>query len=670
MSFLRRIFNNRTLRVDILTIFLFLISLSSLLIISFTYSRNSKSLMEFSVTVIDRASSAIVARMDDLVITADHVAENAGTLIPSSQYFSFEDERLISYMASVVLNHSTIYAIFFSNPAGDLLEVLNLKATRQTYFLSDPSKSLPPGTILALRLIKQGEYERWFYKNENLENLATEDVTPVSDPRGRVWYEGAYKQKIYWSSVHHFIPRNIPGITVSRGNFSSDNQLISIVGLDISLDLLAQFLSEEKIGKSGKAYLVEKGGKIIVPENSPTGEVASAYAKYLEEGERDFRFMSEKRAFLGSATELPLIRPLDWLLLTIVPLDDFFADLLSTQRQVVVISLAILILSSLLVIYFSKRISHPIVALAQEIDKIRQLDLTSEKRIFSNIREIKIMDAAIAAMRSAIRSFSRYIPKEIVRQLVEKEQEISLGGEKKEVVVFFSDIEGFTSIANVQPPEELMPLLTEYLDGLSRIILETRGNIDKYVGDGIMAIWGAPLDDSESASEACSAALRCQVFSDQLAQKFQMAGKPIFKTRIGIEMGDAIVGNIGTMERINYTVIGEAVNIASRLQVTNKNYHTRIMISEKLNQKIEGRFLTRPLDIVEIRGKKEKIKIYELMAELEGAPPEMQALQSSFTEAFNAFQSQDLGRAKALFTALQQKFPNDYPTQLYLARFN
>jgi len=203
--------------------------------------------------------------------------------------------------------------------------------------------------------------------------------------------------------------------------------------------------------------------------------------------------------------------------------------------------------------------------------------------------------------------------------------------------------------------------------------LAEKGTIDKYIGDGIMAFWGAPHPLSDHADQACLSALRCQSLLKTLNDKRIQNNLPPFFTRIGINTGVALVGNLGTMERMNYTAIGDAVNLASRLQNINKMYRTKIIIGEETKAKLSANFLVRPLDIVEVRGKKNKTKIFELIGTLSGDPetqatPAQIELSKLFTEAVDAFEQGDLEAAKAKFTAIYEKFPNDEPAQFYLKR--
>jgi adenylate cyclase len=203
---------------------------------------------------------------------------------------------------------------------------------------------------------------------------------------------------------------------------------------------------------------------------------------------------------------------------------------------------------------------------------------------------------------------------------------------------------------------------------MSKIILKDSGTIDKYIGDGIMAFWGAPDSMPDHPIKACLAALDCQAFVTEFNQRQKQNGKPELKTRIGINTGIAIAGNIGTHERMNYTVIGDMVNTAARLEQMNKTYHTSIIISEAVMKKIGDLFLTRPLDFTEVKGRKEKIRIFELIHLRSSATSSQLALAQEFTQAYENFYAGHLSAAREQFRAILEKFPEDYPTHMYLER--
>ncbi len=634
--------------------------------------------MGFSKQTIELAGSLILDRVYTLMSSAERLSAMSVRLLLHPENISRENKELISHMLSIIEFYPDLYGLYYGTANGSFIEVVNLSVAGQTHLLSDPTKPLPSASRYGLRILDRGASapsDIWYYIDAQFNFIGSEPIVGANfDPRTRAWYEGALRTKgLYWTDVYRFSLLKTQGITVSDALLSSANGVSAVAGADLSLRFLSEFLNERVIGKRGQAFILDEAKQVIIPAEESAGRisrasVSAAIATLHTQQRSDVLFEEGGVKYIASLHEFPIVLRKTWSVLIVVPVGDFLAELLATQHQVVLISVGIALLAILLVIYFSKRISVPIVTLAHETDKIKHLDFSSNARVDSNVKEIILMDDSIASMRVALRSFSRYIPKEIVMRLVEKGQELTLGGEKKQVAILFSDITGFTSIAEERPTEELLAHLTDYFLLFSRILLQHEGTIDKYLGDGMMALWGAPTPIESPAKQACLAALECQAALTEFNRASAIAGKPIFHTRFGINIGTAIVGNIGTMERMNYTAMGDAVNVAARLQPINKVYQTSIIISEDVARQLGDAFAMRPLDDLELRGKKQKTKIYELIATKEGATKLQAELCAAFTQGYEAYAKKDNVRARALFVALRQKFPDDYPTQLYLER--
>jgi adenylate cyclase len=210
--------------------------------------------------------------------------------------------------------------------------------------------------------------------------------------------------------------------------------------------------------------------------------------------------------------------------------------------------------------------------------------------------------------------FGKYVSPVVIENLIKNPDKINLGGEKKNITLFFSDIRGFTSISEKLDPEELVSLLNEYLTEMTSIIIKDQGLVDKYMGDGIMAFWGAPLDQKNHAEMACSSSLEMMDKLKDLQKKWKKEGIPSFNIGIGLNSGDAIVGNMGSSTRFDYTAMGDNVNLASRMEGLNKVYGTNIIISEKTHKIVKDKFESRKLDAVKVKGKKKPILIYELIS--------------------------------------------------------
>lgn len=686
---LSELFKNRKLQVDIVTIFMILVASTSFFIISFTYSRNYKSIMNFSRTTIQRSANLVLEKIDCLIHDFEQIPEAADGLIMSRADVTTSNRQLMSYMKDLVKVHPSLTAFYVGTLDGSLLEVINLKVARQTHYLSEPSKALPDTCLYAIRYVDRSipnPTENYYYLNKDYVQVSQENIAPVIfDSRSRPWYTGVLSSNgIYWTNVYQYDPTNEPGITVATPIFDAAGNFMGASGADLSLTLMSKFLKEQDVSKSGKALILDnQTGNILLPldvKNHPSSEgsitnsvITRAYLGYQQNKKTDFLFEENGVQYLTAFNAFPIAFGNEWLIMIIAPLEDFFGEILQTQKQVVVISICIFLIAGTLVIFFSKRISRPISILAKEIDKIKHLELDSTLRIKSNISEISMMDSSIAAMRSAISSFSKYVPKEIVRRLIKQGQDITIGGEKKDITIMFCDIVGFTPIAEKLPVDTLMPLLAEYFDELSRVILQTHGTIDKYIGDSIMAFWGAPDELTQPWSHACEAALRCQAMLKTLNSARLAKNEPQFITKFGIDAGMVIVGNIGTNERINYTAIGDAVNTAARLQSVNSIYHTSIIISENIYQHVKEQFLSRPLDIVMVKGKLTKIKIYELMAKndsdpLIGTTPELKSLAEGFAQAYKAFEQDNKAEALRLFKELSLAFPEDEPSKFLIKK--
>lgn len=210
--------------------------------------------------------------------------------------------------------------------------------------------------------------------------------------------------------------------------------------------------------------------------------------------------------------------------------------------------------------------------------------------------------------------FEKYVDKAVVKQILDNPSLVKLGGEEREITTLFADIEGFTSMAEKMGPTNTVGMLNSYLTEMSNIIIENGGTIDKYIGDAIMSFWGAPLSDADHAFNCCEAAINMQRKLTALHTKWIHYGRPVVNQRIGINSGRAVVGNMGAETRLNYTAIGDSVNLAARLEGVNKEYGTRLLMSEHTYRKVHDKVLSREMDLVVVMGKTEPVRIYELIA--------------------------------------------------------
>jgi adenylate cyclase len=264
------------------------------------------------------------------------------------------------------------------------------------------------------------------------------------------------------------------------------------------------------------------------------------------------------------------------------------------------------------------------------------------------------------------RAFSQYMDETVVAHLLKNPELIKPGGQRRRVTVFFADIAGFTTIAEKFPPEETALMLHDVLNAVSEEVIRYHGVIDKYIGDCVMAFWGAPLDSPDAGRDACRAALASLQALELVNQGFVARGLGTISMRVGLHTGDAIVGNLGSDRLFDFTVIGDTVNLASRLESANKYFSTRIMISEDTLQDAGDGFLVRELGLIAVKGKVHPVRIYELLAEQGSAPEELLHWAGDYRRAMGLFHNRRWQEAGGLFQSLLALQPQDGPAAYYL----
>lgn len=333
------------------------------------------------------------------------------------------------------------------------------------------------------------------------------------------------------------------------------------------------------------------------------------------------------------------------------------------------VSLGYILLTMPLGLMFANRIRRPLCTLTAEMEKIGRFELDDEMFVSTRIFEINRMVQRLESMRRGLRSFEKYVPSDLVRDLIELGRDAKLGGEKKHLTIFFSDIANFTSISERLEPEKLVGFLGEYLTVVNDALSQNQATVDKYIGDSVMAFWGAPRNVENPAIKSCHAALECQRKINLLSQKWKSNGLDVeFKTRIGLHTGDVIVGNIGSEARMNYTIIGDNVNLASRIESANKYYGTSILVSETTHQQANKCFVMRLIDFAVLNGKSTPIRLYELVG-YRGDMNKNQLDQIELYEkAFHFYTEKNFPMAIFLLKRLFKKNPLDYATYLLLER--
>ena len=351
-------------------------------------------------------------------------------------------------------------------------------------------------------------------------------------------------------------------------------------------------------------------------------------------------------------------------------------DFLKEQSKSSVILLIFLFSIILaLIFYKSKRIAAiitPLIILGYLFASV----LVFDKGIIMNLVYVPV--AVVAAFVSEIilsyrierkakiqlkSAFSKYVSPAVMDEVIKDPEKLKLGGVRKDVTVFFSDIRGFTSISEKLSPEKLVHILNEYLTAMTDIIMKHNGVVDKYIGDAIMAFWGAPLPQEDHAEMACSTSLDMIKKLEELKEKWKEQDFPEIRIGVGLNSGPAVIGNMGSYDRFDYTAMGDTINLGSRLEGLTKQYKVNIIISDSTKVEIKNKFITRKLDLVRVKGKKKPITIYELVCRKEDLTIPMEKKIKTFENALNFYLKRRWRSAIAAF-----KEVDDFASREFIKR--
>ncbi len=265
--------------------------------------------------------------------------------------------------------------------------------------------------------------------------------------------------------------------------------------------------------------------------------------------------------------------------------------------------------------------------------------------------------------------FGSYLSDNLVQEMLRNPAKLRLGGERKYATTFFSDLKDFTSISERLSPEEMLQQLNEYLSAMTDIVLKYGGYLDKYDGDAIMAAYGVPIEEEDHAERACFAALEMQEKLRELRRNWQAENRPLLQARIGINSGNMIAGNIGGKHRFDYTVIGDSVNLAARLEGVNKMYGTSIIVSEETHELAKEKIIVRELDYIRVKGKTKPVRVFELLARRDrGIDHQYAAVFSHFARGLEHYRLQNWKRAIFEFRRVLQLKQDDGPATEFLRR--
>jgi adenylate cyclase len=521
-------------------------------------------------------------------------------------------------------------------------------------------------------------------------------ITPSDyEATAQPWYRRAVAENgPGWSMLSHLPYRDRPAIVTSTP-IVINLDFAGVVAVVVELDRLSQFLASLQVGKTGTVVLLDRSDRVVA-------SAASAALKRQRQGEmpelktlaRDHPMLASVGALLrGSSLSLADLRetrqlqttgPIDgkdyfvtfsplnfnnWVVATVIPASDFLA---SIQRSAMILLIALagltLMVAAIAILSANRLVAAPLLRIAGQLKHIQDFQLDRVVRLASPLREIDDLSGVLLQMSRGLASFQKYMPTELVRMLVSQGVEARPGGHQQELTVMFTDAAGFTGISE-ELGDRVVPVLAEYLEAVSTAVLNRSGTIDKFIGDGVMAFWGAPAPNERHAADACAAALECQhLLALQRAEAERRGGTPL-RMRVGINTGRMLVGNIGSSERLSYTVIGDPVNVASRLEVLGKIYGVEIVIGEDTRTAAGDAIIVRRLDRVAVYGRIGGLAIYELLGMALGAGTEAPQWVETYEAGLAAYEDRSWSEAVRRFEAMTAcRGGVDRPSEILLER--
>ena len=674
-KFAKEEFNKIQFRI--VSVFLILMSVAAITIITINYKENQKAISETSLITTRQIGLGAIQHLNSIIDSVQMLTITTASLISEQTEVSKTHFMVINHLLSTLVENTLIARIEIATIDGLLLSAAKLNLTNQTQYRFNLIENLPDRAHYVISTITNTNgvnLEECIYLDTSFNVVTTESHSPpLNDRRTKSWYSEIIDwPRNSWSNPYD-IASGIQGISFSTP-IISEKKLIGVVGTDLALSSLSDLILDTVIGTTGRAFVLNNAGEIILPvvlSGSMPYIIEEGYDVFTSTGKTNFVLKSSGESYVFEIFNFPLDVNTEWVVIMSAPLSDFFDPILKSDINSIFAGFITLLIAALLIYLASGKIAKPINQLAEEVKQIQDLDFTEGPPIVSNIYEISLLNASIQTMRKVFASFTKYVPKDVVTQLILQDEFIKTLGERKNMTILFSDIAEFTTIAESMKVEDISKNLTEYFEIFTNIILSYAGTIDKYIGDSVMALWNAPLPVASHSEKACEA---CLIFIAKTKNPNEKNPFLRASTYFGINSGEVIVGNIGTSERISYTAIGTVVNTTDRLLKLNKIYNTSVIIGENTRENIPSRFITRPLDFIAVKGRKQPIQIHELMGLSENANIELNIstkeieLAKQFTQAFNAFHKGDLKEAKTLFTAISKQYPKDDPTKIYLKR--
>ncbi|MGH6934456.1 MAG: adenylate/guanylate cyclase domain-containing protein [Dongiaceae bacterium] len=509
------------------------------------------------------------------------------------------------------------------------------------------------------------------------------------------WYLRAVQEGAGWNRVTGLPDSMSAGIS-SSAPLTINTRFRGVINAFIEFERLSRFLQGVKVGENGTVVLLSRDGHIVASPDPaaieqqqqglmPSLEQLGANNRSLSLVDHTIKTMAVDLQRVSETQQLEVTEPdtgetyyvafaalnfRGWTVATVIPVNDFLASIEDSLEDLIFILVGLtVLLAGIAVLVTNRLVAQPLTRIAGQLKHIENFRLDRVQRVVSRLTELDGLSQALVQMSRGLASFQKYMSTELVRTLVSQGIEAKPGGTQEVLTVSFSDLAGFTSLSE-RLGEGVVPVLTEFLESATAAVAVHHGEIDKFIGDAVMAFWGAPIANPNHARDACAAALECaRRMAERRIKTGNGADEIVLQVRTGINTGRMLVGNIGSSERLSYTVIGDPVNIASRLEPLNKQYGTNIIIGQDTREAAGDAIITRMLDWVAVYGRVEGIGIHELLAMAGEGGDAALDWANEFEAGLEAYKSRRWSDAIRHFEAtITARGGLDRPSELFIER--
>lgn len=669
------------LRSSIVVLFVLLTVPIFLALDALTYFSNEAIAEKNAGDMIERFRKEAIDSTQGMIDPIKSLVRSAATVGGQHPDF-YSDNKSLKYLFSILEHSDKLISIYVGMSDGSFRQARRIDPAVKIY-----DQMPPQGSEYAYRWIEPAAggtpIDHYIFLDREHNQLGAIEHATTYDPRVRLWYyQTTDSSRVVITDPEVFAALGLIGFTIAAPVYV-DGKIVGVAAADITLDGLSQFLSERKISPGTMSYILNNQGGVLANSarartySDAGGEVALqplsegrdqlsaiAYSARPHDSDTPYPFSYGGADYVASATMLPLPSGKHWQLFTVTPLGDFTGMFQHNNTLLFIWGIVAIGVEILVIYLLSGVVSAPLERLATKIAKIENLTGEDPPSPGSSIEEISVLSKAIDTLGSTVQSFAAFVPVGLVRQLINSERKLELGGHSQFLTIFFSDLEAFSTLSEEIPTQELLVRVSAYLEVVTRAVDFESGTIDKFIGDGVMAFWGAPGMLEDHAWHACVAALRIQRDMTELNRRWLEQGLKPLRVRIGIHSDAVLVGNIGSHQRMGYTVLGDGVNVAARLEGVNKEYGTLLCISHSVFQEAGERLCVRPIDDVTVKGRRTKIQIYELMGAF-GAGPELEPdaatlrLARLTQSAHDPLIHGDAALALSRYREILAEFPND-----------